>query len=60
MIPYPVSEEKNKSLKERMEVLGVHEKDIEEKFIRSSEEEGRKSIRLIHVCISNISRQESK
>ena len=33
---FPVSEEKNRWLQERMEALGIHEKDIEEKFIRSS------------------------
>ncbi len=39
---FPVSEEKNRWLKERMEVLGIHEKDIEEKFIRSSGSGGQK------------------
>ncbi|MDI6729243.1 MAG: peptide chain release factor-like protein [Thermodesulfovibrionales bacterium] len=36
MINFAVSEEKNKWLKEKMESLGIHESDIEEKFIRSS------------------------
>ena len=36
MIHFPVSEEKNRWLRERMEALGVREEDIEEKFIRSS------------------------
>lgn len=36
MLTFAVSEEKNKWLREQMVVLGVHEKDIEEKFIRSS------------------------
>lgn len=39
---FPVSEEKNKWLKERMEALGIYEKDIEEKFIRSSGSGGQK------------------
>ncbi len=42
MIIFPVSEEKNKWLQERMEALGIHEKDIEEKFIRSSGRGGQK------------------
>ena len=39
---FPVSEEKNRWLQERMETLGIHEKDIEEKFIRSSGSGGQK------------------
>ena len=39
---FAVSEEKNQWLKERMEALGIHEKDIEEKFIRSSGRGGQK------------------
>jgi protein subunit release factor B len=42
MILFPVSEEKNKWLQERMEALGIHEKDIEERFIRSSGSGGQK------------------
>jgi len=42
MTIFPVSEEKNRWLQERMEVLGIHEKDIEEKFIRSSGRGGQK------------------
>jgi len=42
MILFPVSEEKNRWLKEKMETLGIHEKDIEEKFIRSSGRGGQK------------------
>jgi protein subunit release factor B len=42
MVLFPVSEEKNRWLKERMEALGIHEKDIEEKFIRSSGRGGQK------------------
>jgi protein subunit release factor B len=42
MILFPVSEEKNRWLDERMEALGIHEKDIEEKFIRSSGRGGQK------------------
>lgn len=36
MVIFAVSEEKNRWLKERMEVLGIDERDIEEKFVRSS------------------------
>jgi protein subunit release factor B len=39
---FPVSEEKNRWLQERMETLGIREKDIEEKFIRSSGKGGQK------------------
>jgi protein subunit release factor B len=42
MFLFPVSEEKNRWLKEKMEALGIHEKDIEEKFIRSSGSGGQK------------------
>jgi protein subunit release factor B len=42
MILFPVSEEKNRWLKERMEALGILERDIEEKFIRSSGRGGQK------------------
>lgn len=37
-----MSEEKNRWLKERMETLGIYEKDIEEKFVRSSGKGGQK------------------
>ena len=36
MITFAVSEEKNRWLKDRMEALGIYEKDIQENFIRSS------------------------
>jgi protein subunit release factor B len=36
MLNFAVSEEKNKWLRERMEALGIREKDIDEKFVRSS------------------------
>jgi len=42
MILFRVSEEKNRWLKEKMEALGIHEEDIEEKFIRSSGRGGQK------------------
>jgi protein subunit release factor B len=42
MILFPVSEEKNRWLKERMEALGINEKEIEEKFVRSSGRGGQK------------------
>ena len=42
MILFAVSEEKKRWLQERMEALGIYEKDIEEKFIRSSGSGGQK------------------
>lgn len=42
MHDFAVSEEKNKRLKEKMAALGIYEKDIEEKFIRSSGKGGQK------------------
>ncbi len=39
---FPVSEEKNKWLRDKMEALGIHEKDLEEKFVRSSGHGGQK------------------
>jgi peptide chain release factor len=39
---FPVSQEKNRWLKERMETLGIYEQDIEERFIRSSGSGGQK------------------
>jgi protein subunit release factor B len=36
MLIFPVSEEKNRWLRERMAALGVREEDLEESFIRSS------------------------
>lgn len=42
MVRFAVNEEKNRWLQERMEALGIHEKDIEEKFVRSSGSGGQK------------------
>ena len=42
MIPFPVTEEKRKWLLEKMNALRIHEKDIEEKFVRSSGHGGQK------------------
>jgi len=42
MVTFAVSEEKNNWLKEKMKTLGIHEKDIEEKFVRSSGKGGQK------------------
>jgi protein subunit release factor B len=42
MVLFAVTEQKNRWLKERMEALGIHERDIEEKFIRSSGSGGQK------------------
>jgi protein subunit release factor B len=42
MAQFPVSEEKNRWLKAAMEALHIEEKDIEERFIRSSGKGGQK------------------
>lgn len=42
MVLFAVSDEKNRLLQERMEALGIHEKDIEERFVRSSGSGGQK------------------
>ncbi|OGP74634.1 MAG: peptidyl-tRNA hydrolase [Deltaproteobacteria bacterium RBG_16_49_23] len=42
MVRFGVSEEKAEDLRQRMEVLNIHERDIEEKFIRSSGRGGQK------------------
>ena len=42
MILFPVSEDKKIWLNDKMKALGIHEKDIEEKFIRSSGRGGQK------------------
>lgn len=42
MLTFAVSEEKNNWLKEKMEALGIHEKDLLEKFVRSSGKGGQK------------------
>jgi len=42
MTSFAVSEEKNRWLQAKMEALGVQEKDIEEKFVRSAGRGGQK------------------
>jgi protein subunit release factor B len=42
MVIFPVSEEKSRCLREKMGALGIDEKDIEEKFVRSSGRGGQK------------------
>src|SRR4030042_5976338 len=42
MVRFGVSEGKAEDLRQRMEALNIHEKDIEEKFIRSSGRGGQK------------------
>ncbi len=42
MISFAVSEEKNRWLQAKMEALGVQEKDLEEKFVRSAGRGGQK------------------
>jgi len=50
MPTFAVSKEKERWLKERMEALGIHERDIEEKFIRSSGSGGQK-INKTSTCV---------
>jgi protein subunit release factor B len=47
---FALSEEKNRWLGERMEALNIHEKDIEERFIRSSGRGGQK-INKTSTCV---------
>ena len=47
---FALNEEKNRWLKERMDALGILEKDIEEKFIRSSGKGGQK-INKTSTCV---------
>ncbi len=42
MTSFAVSEEKNRWLRAKMETLGIQEKDLEEKFIRSAGRGGQK------------------
>jgi len=42
MLNFAVTEEKNKWLREKMEVLGIQENDLLEKFVRSSGKGGQK------------------
>jgi protein subunit release factor B len=42
MVRFGMSPEKTEELRQRMEALGIHEKDIEERFIRSSGRGGQK------------------
>jgi len=42
MISFAVSEEKGRWLHERMKTLGIEERDLEEKFVRSSGRGGQK------------------
>ncbi len=51
MMPnFAVSEEKNRWLKDTMEALGIQEKDIEEKFIRSSGK-GEQKVNKTSTCV---------
>jgi len=47
---FPVSLEKEKLLKERLESIGVYEKDIEETFIRSSGKGGQ-HLNKVSTCV---------
>jgi protein subunit release factor B len=50
MIHFPVSEERDRWLKEKMEALGINEKDIEEKFVRSSGKGGQ-NVNKTSTCV---------
>jgi protein subunit release factor B len=50
MLSFAVSEEKNRWLRERMEDLGIREKDIEEKFVRSSGKGGQ-NVNKTSTCV---------
>jgi peptide chain release factor len=50
MVSFAVSEEKNRWLREKMEELGVFEKDIEEKFVRSSGKGGQ-NVNKTSTCV---------
>jgi protein subunit release factor B len=42
MVSFPVNEKKNEWLRERMRTLGIDERDLEEKFVKSAGKGGQK------------------
>jgi protein subunit release factor B len=50
MLSFAVSEEKNRWLREKMERLDIREKDIEEKFVRSSGKGGQ-NVNKTSTCV---------
>jgi len=51
MVLFPVRPEKQKELQERMDLLGIHEEDLEEHYVRASGRGGQK-LHKTSSCVS--------